>query len=350
MADAIIDVIIPVWNRPDETRNCLVNLINHTPDARFIIVDCGSERDTERMLQEFADGLEERALLMRDDSNIGFVRAVNRGFDSSSAPFVALVRNTSIVAARWLDPLLQFAEAHAEAGILLPSLDPGERCDRPCEVESGSFAAMVITRDLYREVGGLDEQLDGGAWCLKDFTRRACDRGYFTYRVPGPAVCHQEEVLLGSELRRREILQRSIATFRDRWGEGRSYLLHVPKGVEVELLRQKLEWLVQGARHGDSYTVLLPAALHQEARQTGLSCLHENVKLVPLPRLAWDGIKRRQYEKLAAEHPGTTPVAAVDGLPFPWSESYLSFSELAERIKARAQKSLPPAEQHLAEV
>ncbi|MBU5612451.1 glycosyltransferase family 2 protein [Geomonas azotofigens] len=336
MTDAVIDVIIPVWNRPDETRNCLVNLINHTPNARLIIVDYGSDRDTERMLQEFADGLDERALLMRDDSNIGFVRAANRGFESSTAPFLALLRNTSIVTARWLDPLLQFAEGHPDAGILLPCLDPGEPCEGPCEVASGSFAAMVVRRELYLETGGFDEHLDGGAWCLKDFTRRACAKGYFTWLVPGPAVSHQEEVPLGSELRRRETLQRSMTAFRDRWGEGGSYLLHVPKGVELDLLRQKLEWLVQGARHGDSYTVLLPHALSQAARQSGLSCLHENVKLVPLPRLSWDGMKRRLYEKLIAQHPGTLPVTAVDGLPFPWSERYLSFSELAERIQGRA--------------
>ncbi|QXE92249.1 glycosyltransferase family 2 protein [Geomonas subterranea] len=335
MTDAVIDVIIPVWNRPDETRNCLVNLINHTPEARLIIVDCGSERDTERILQEFADGLEDRALLMRDDSNIGFVRAVNRGFESSSAPFLALLRNTSIVAARWLDPLLQFAEAHPEAGILLPCLDPGDPCEGPCEVERGSFAAMVIRRELYREIGGLDENLDGGAWCLKDFTRRACAKGYLTCQVPGPAVSHQEEAPLGSEQRRRETLQRSMTAFRERWGEGGSYLLHVPKGVELELLRQKLEWLVQGARHGDRYTVLLPSALGQAARQSGLCCLHENVKLVSLPRLSWDGKRRRFYEKLVAQRPGTMPVTAVDGMPFPWSERYLSFTELAERIKVR---------------
>lgn len=336
MTDAIIDVIIPVWNRPEETRNCLVNLVNHTPNARLIIVDCGSDRDTERMLQEFADALDERALLMRDDSNIGFVRAANRGFESSSAPFLALLRSTSIVPARWLDPLLQFAHTHPQAGILLPCLAPGDPVEKPCEVTSGSFAAMVLSRELYREIGGFDEGMDGGAWALKDFTRHACAKGYLTYRVPGPAVSRQEEQLLGSEQRRRETLQRSMALFRERWGEGASYLLHVPKGVDPEHLNQKLSWLVQGARHGDYYTVLLPFTLNRAVLQSGLTCLHENVKLVPLPRLGWDGKKRRLYEKLAAERPGTIPVTAVDGLPFPWSERFLSFSELTERIASRS--------------
>lgn len=335
MTGALIDVIIPVWNRPDETRNCLVNLINHTPEARFIMVDSGSERETERLLQELADSLDDRALLMRDDSNIGFVRSANRGFDSSSAPYIALMRNTTVVPARWLDPLLAFAAANPKAGILVPTLNPGEEHPHPIEVESGTFAAMVVSRELYREIGGFDEGMDGGAWCLKDYTRRACAKGFYTYQVPTPPVDFQEDVPFGSEQRRRETLNRSIALFHQRWGEGRSYLLHVPKGVEISLLEEKFEVLVEGARRGDCYTVLLPASLHQAAQQAGLAHLHENVKLVALPRLAWDGMKRRLYEKILAQRPGTQPVTAVDGIPFPWSGSYLSFSELSQRVAAR---------------
>jgi len=336
MTAAVIDVIIPVWNRPDETRNCLVNLISHTPGARFIMVDCGSERETERLLQDFADGLDDRALLMRDDSNIGFVRSANRGFERSEAPYLALVRNTSAVSEGWLEPLLRFAQAHPEAGILLPSLTPGETCRGAVEVASGSFAAMVISRALYREIGGFDEGLDGGVWCLKDYTRRACAKGFLTYQLAGPAVAWQEEAHFGSEQRRHETLQRTMAIFKERWGEGGSYLLHVPKGVALDLLGQKLEWLVKGARHGDSYTVLLPAALNSEAQQAGLDALHENVKLLPLPRLAWSAVKRRLFERVVSERRGTVPVTAVDGMPFPWSESYLSFSELSERIRLRS--------------
>ncbi|HBA89504.1 MAG TPA: glycosyl transferase [Geobacter sp.] len=337
MTDAVIDVIIPIWNRPDETRNCLVNLIGHTPGARFIMVDCGSERDTERLLQEFADGLDDRALLMRDDSNIGFVRSANRGFESSRAPYLALVRNTTVVSAGWLDPILAFARQHPEAGILLPSLEPGAPCAAATEVEHGSFAAMVLTRELYRGIGGFDEGMDGGAWCLKDYTRRACAKGFLTYHVHTPVVSWQDETPFGSEQRRRETLHRSITMFRERWGNGGDYILHVPKGVEVDLLGQKLEWLVKGARLGDSYTLLLPCALSRAAQQAGFDALHENVRMVSLPRLGWDGMKRRVFDKIVSDKKGIVPVTAVDGLPFPWSDRYLSFSDLTERIRERCQ-------------
>jgi len=335
MTDATIDVVIPVWNRPGETRNCLVNLINSTPQARFIMFDIGSDRDTERLLQEFADRLDDRALLMRDDANIGFVRAANRGFQRSEAPYLALVRNTTEVCAGWLEPLLDFASAHPEAGILVPCHATGsEQCRGPIEVASASFAAMVISRRAYRELGGFDEGMDGGIWCLRDYTRRACAGGFFTYQVPGPAVSWQEEPQMGSERRRLETLQRTLELFGERWGDGKNYALHVPKGVELTLLRQKLDWLVKGARHGNRYSVMLPAALHRDALLAGLDLLHENVVLVPLPRLALEAGRRRVFERIVSLSPGTVPVTAIDGMAFPWSPSYLSFGELCERIRA----------------
>ena len=333
--NAVIDIVIPVWNHPVETRDCLVNLMNHTPGARFILVDHGSERETERMLQEIADGLDDRALLLRDDHNLGFVRAANRGLARSEAPYVALVRHTTVVSPGWIDPILEFAAARPEAGVLLPCTAGDARAgDRPIEVESGSFAAMVLTRETYRAVGGFDEGLDGGAWCLKDFTRRACAAGLFTFLVPASSVTSSEEVQLGSLKRREEALERSIRTFRGRWGEGRGYCVHVPSGVDVALLSQKLEVLVKGARHGDRFRVFLPAKLARQAESAGLASLHENVRLVHLPRLSGDAGRRRLYERICLEERAAEAVSAVDGIPFPWSESYLPFTALCDRILA----------------
>jgi len=334
MPVATIDIVVPIWNKPAETRNCLVNLVNFTPDARFILMDCGSERETERLLQEFADGLDDRALLMRDDSNIGFVRAANRGFGRSEAPYLALFKSRSLVTSGWLEPLLKFAAEHPEAGILVPQQSPRKSdFTAPVEVAAPSFCAMVLKRELFLEIGGFDEGLDGGTWCLRDFSRRACAKGYFTYLVPGPAVACEEEIVFGSERRREETLHHSQAVFRERWGEGRNYLMHVPKGVDTGLLRQKLEWLLKGARHGDSYLVLMPAALYKAALQAGFASLHENIKLVALPLLSTESGRRRVYERLIAENPGALAVAGVDGIPFPWSSSYIPFTELSERVR-----------------
>jgi len=334
MPAATVDIVIPVWNKPADTRNCLVNLINFTPEARFIMMDCGSERDTERLLQEIADGLDDRALLMRDDSNIGFVRAANRGLGRSEAPYIALMKSTSLVSRGWLEPLIAYAGEHPDAGILVPHRNPGAPDHtRPVEVSSACFSAMLIRRELFMKIGGFDETLDGGAWCLKDFTRRACAQGYCTVLVPGPPVTCQEEVPLGSERRREEILHHSQEVFRQRWGQGESYVVHVPKGVDTGLLRTKLETLLKGARHGDRYFLLLPAALYKAARQENLQFVHESITLMGLPLLATEAGRRKVYQHLTAEHPGLRAVAAVDGIPFPWEVPAIPFTELSERIR-----------------
>jgi GT2 family glycosyltransferase len=334
MPVATTDIVIPVWNKPGDTRNCLVNLINFTPDARLIMMDCGSERETEKLLQELADGLDERALLMRDDSNIGFVRAANRGLGRTDAPFVAVVRSTTQVSAGWLEPLLAFARQNPEAGILVPQQCTGHHeFRRPVELAVGSFAAMVIRRELFELVGGFDEGMDGGQWCLKDYSRRACAKGFYTYLVPGPGVSCQDELQLGSQRRREETLEHSRELYLERWGSEAVFLVHVPKGVDATLLTHKMEMLLKGARHGNSYFVLLPAALGKQAHQLGFDALHENIRLVPLPRLSTESGRRRIFEHLLAEHPGIRSVAAVDGIPFPWSTDYLQFTELAEQIR-----------------
>lgn len=336
MTAPTIDIVIPVWNQPNETRNCLVNLINHTPGGRLIMVDNGSERETTRLLQEIADGLDEMALLMRDDANVGFVRAANRGLACAEAGYLAVVRSSTVVSPGWLEPLTAFAARHPEAGLLVPHIDQEDArgFKEPVEVASGSFAALVMTRKAYEMLGGFDEEMDGGTWCLEDFTRRAWSKGLLTYLIPQSRVSHQPEVQFGSLRRREEVLRRSQALFRQRWGEGGTFCVHVPKGVELSLLRQRLDCLLLGARHGDRYEVLLPAALHKEAVAQGLGNLHEHIRLVPLPRFATASGKRKQYDRIVAEHPGIVPVAAVDGLPFPWSEESIPFTELGARIQA----------------
>ncbi|MBJ6723259.1 glycosyltransferase [Geomesophilobacter sediminis] len=336
MGGANIDIVVPIWNKPNETRNCLVNLINFTPDARLVMMDNGSERETEKLLQELADGLDDRALLIRDDSNHGFVKAANRGIGRSEAPFIALLRSTTQVTSGWLQPILDFAASHPEAGILMPRLAAVEPPSTgPIEVASCSFTAMVMTRAAYDAVGPFDEELDGGTWCLKDFTRRACSEGFLTYLIPTSRVFHEDEVALGSERRREETLRRSLATFIERWGEERSFLIHLPKGLEVDTLRHKLDILQTGAQHGDSYTILLPAALYKEALRVHLAFRHEKVRLVPLPLLSTASAKRRIFEKAVAENPGSTLVAGVDGIPFPWSDQFITFSDLSGMVRHR---------------
>jgi GT2 family glycosyltransferase len=343
MSDPVIDIIVPIWNRPVETRNCLVHLIEHTPQARFILVDNGCERETERLLEEFAEILDQRALLLRNDVNQGYVRAVNRGMARAEAPYLAIIRNTSLVTAGWLEPLLGFARERSEAGVIVPRLIPGTTGISgkggappvaPIEADHGSFAAMLLKKQAFDAVGGMDEEMDGGLWCLRDYSRRAYRAGFLTFRVPEGTVFYKDDIMFGSAERREIALQSSISRYRERWGRESSFCVYMPKEADLNILWQKLAVLQQGARQGHFFTVLTHGRLHKELMQAGCHNCHEHIRFERLPLMFETGAIRRALAGANDVMPGVRAVTGIDGIPFPNAVEGIPFAELERLVAA----------------
>lgn len=342
MNNPALDIIVSVWNRPIETRNCLVNLLNYSPNARFIMVDNGSDRETETLLQEFAEGLDDRALLLRNDVNQGEVKALNKGLEKGEAEYLAVVRNTSLASAGWLEPLLAFARQRPDAGLIVPRLvnavntkseAHGHQSGPYREVCHGSFAAMLIKKELYDTIGGFDEQMDGGPWCLKDYSRRACRAGFLTFSVSGGAVYFIDEVAFGSVVRREEMLQRTISQFRERWGGDAAYCMVMPKGADLAVVGQKIELLLKGARQGSFFSIVVHSALYKELVKAGYVSLHDNIRIEPLPLFCTAARARKILARLVSERPDTVVVAGIDGITFAGVENPLTFAEFEDRIR-----------------
>lgn len=352
MAPFDVDILIPVWNRPVETRNCLVTLIDVTPGARFILIDNGSDRETERLLEEFADILGERALLLKTSANQGFVRAVNRGLAQTEAPYAVLVRNTTLVARGWLAPMLDLAVSRPDAGIIVPRLEvegrPGKRkrdssaTVTTTEVSHGSFAALLVRRELLALQGGFDEELDGSLWCLKDYSRRAFRNGFLTFAAEGAAVTYTEEVLFGSVARREETMRRSAETCQARWGSEDAFCVYFPKDVEPEAIHDKLDVILQGARMGQRFTLILHPGLHKSLVESGHGSLHRNIAIAQLPRFFAAGEILKIIGKLAAVRGDTVTVAGVDGFSIPGVDGARPFGWLADAIRGRKEALYRP--------
>lgn len=341
MKQAAIDIIVPAWNRPVETRNSLVNILNYSPDARLIMVDNGSDRETERLLQEFSEGLDERAFLLRNDVNQGLVKALNRGLEKGEAEFLCIVKNTTFVGPGWLEPLLELAMARKDAGLIIPRLvlkgsgKVKEKQAAPREMTQGSFAAMLIRKSLYDAVGGFDEGMDGGTWCLRDYSRRACKAGFLTFLAPGPEVLYEEDVQLGSETRRRENLQKTITEFRRRWGQDFSYCVLMPDGADPVVARSRIEALLPAARRGTVFHMILPSRLHRDLVKSGHCTLHENIIVHAMPFFHTAGTIRKAVARIVAAVPETIAVAGMDGMDGMGPGPLLPFAELENRIRRR---------------
>lgn len=92
-AQAQLDIIIPVFGRPDLLARCLASLPQaaHGIDYRLYLVD-DKGPDQER-LREIYGNLNGTSRVVYNESNSGFARSVNRGVKLSTSPIVLILNS-----------------------------------------------------------------------------------------------------------------------------------------------------------------------------------------------------------------------------------------------------------------
>jgi GT2 family glycosyltransferase len=331
-----IDIIVPVWNRPAYTRACLVSLLEHSSTARIIIINNGCDDETENLLVEFAEGMEERALLISTNCNLGFVKAVNKGLARSDAEFAVVFKNSSIATSGWLDVLVRTALEKAEAGILVANCQKGNKLAKipspVIEVSQGNFCSMLLRKKTYDLIGGFDEDLDGGYWCLKDYSRRALRAGYLTFASEDSHVSCYDEPEFGSQSRRNSIMLQSASIFHERWGEEKDFCVYFPKGAEIDAIREKMGIILKGARQGHTFTILLHSNEFRELKHTGHTVLHQNILMKKLPTFYPNKRAVSMTKSLLLSKSALISVSGVNCFRLPGIEA-ISFDDMEHYIQ-----------------
>jgi len=303
-----VDIVIPVWNRPLETRACLASLVSCSPDARIIMVNYGSERETERILDEFAEALDDRAILVSTERNIGRVAALNHGIGMAAAPNVVIVQDDIHVGPGWLDPLMQVMSGFPEVGLAIPSR--GEKGKgQPAgslpyhETDHGSLGIMALRRELVSAIGGLDTEMDGGVWCLRDYSRRATRAGFRTVCVSSCRLSYGEPQLLGSVARREERSHQGEQMYLQRWGGQRRFCFSAvgqPAGLR---LAGMVPLIIMAARQGHMVHIL--ADKEAVRKISGLDALpdHDGIVIDSLPKLFAVRAMNKRIERLKEAFP-----------------------------------------------
>ena len=329
-----LDIIIPIWNRPVEVRAALASFVAGSPMARLVMVNIGSERETEAILDEFAEALDDRALLLATERNIGTVAALNAGLSRSTAPFVLVATPFTRLNEGWFEAVSALFAQHPDVGaVVLKSAVKTANVD--ClEADHGSFAAMILRRALYDAAGGFDENMDGGEWALRDYARRSLDCGYRTFLLRCGQLTVQDCRELGSLVRREERVRLARQTYAGRWGEPQSFLLFCSDtlfGVDPDTLKTAI---LAAARRGDSLVVVSGHKVAKQLTAAGFSALHENVSYQPLPRFFAIAAFAKIVAKIAATEPATILISAEDS---PGVElKSCSFPEFVTRLHERS--------------
>lgn len=202
------DIIIPVWNQLEATRECVESIIKKTKyPYRLILIDNGSEHET----REYLEGLKKRPLpaitLIRNEENLGYVKAVNQGLKASSSPYVCIMNNDTVPGVGWLENMISFAEGHEEIGLMNPLCDGhgdlsideyagrvAGNGDRYMEMNQCFGFCTLIKREVIDKIGYLDETFGMGGYDDTDYSMRALKAGYLCASVHSSYVYHKQHV------------------------------------------------------------------------------------------------------------------------------------------------------------
>ena len=100
----ILSIVIPVFNKYNFTKSCLMDVCRLTNDHEIIIVDNGSTDQTESALKDSKE-----IVYKRFNENVGFAKACNYGYAFATAPNVLFLNNDIRVKdkySNWTKPLI----------------------------------------------------------------------------------------------------------------------------------------------------------------------------------------------------------------------------------------------------
>lgn len=231
------DIIIPVWNQPGATRDCIDSIVKYTGcPYRLVIIDNGSDAATRDYLIGLKDDNSLNLTLIRNDENLGFVRAVNQGIKLSDAPYMCITNNDTIATEGWLEEMIDVMKAHPEIGLLNPSSNTfGQVPFKNETIDNFAFSlkrfrgqfqelytcrgfCMLLRREVIERVGLFDEIYGLGYFEETDYCKRAQSKGFKAARAKAAYVYHKERVSFNQLKDRKDLFAKNEKIFFERWG------------------------------------------------------------------------------------------------------------------------------------
>nr|WP_242690236.1 glycosyltransferase [Paracoccus fontiphilus] len=195
-----ITVVVPVYNAFDLLPEVLGRVLDHTdlPWRLIIVEDCSSDAQVRPWLRGWqaalAPDIAARVTVIENETNLGFIRSVNRAF-AAALPFgdhVVLLNSDAFVPAGWASRLIRPLLDQENVATVTPMSNDAEIFNIPaiCQREDlrpGEADAIDRVAARFRPGAGLAEAPTGVGFCMAmhvDYLRRLPDldtvfgRGY----------------------------------------------------------------------------------------------------------------------------------------------------------------------------
>jgi N-acetylglucosaminyl-diphospho-decaprenol L-rhamnosyltransferase len=282
----MLSVIIVSWNTRELLRRCLESIEAsceaHPMPLEIIVVDNGSRDGTPTMIRDEFPWVR----LLEPGENLGFSRGSNLGMSEAQGDHFLLLNPDTEVVGDALPTLLGFLQDYPTVGVVGPHLQYGDGtpqstrrrfpslftlffestlfqpwlrpllrgyyvedkiAGRPQPVDWLMGAALLLRRDLYETVGGLDEQFFM-YFEETDWQRRIKAAGWSIWYLPTATLVHHEDASSGQVVAQRHIrFNRSRISYTAKW-HGAMWALLLRAWLHLlfiaEGAREGLKWLI----------------------------------------------------------------------------------------------------------
>ena len=268
-----IDIIIPVYNGLEYLPKLFESLFKNTDDPyRLILVD---DRSSDEKVYPFLEKIklenqDKDILLLRNNTNLGFVKTVNRAVKETKNHFVLV--NTDVEVPRgWLERIIYpiinqekiaSATPFTNAGTIFSfphfvednepflKLDVStidnyfqkvETSNNYVEVPTGVGFCMAFNRKVVQEIGMFDEKSFGRGYGEEnDWCQRAIKKGYQNVIVPNLFVYHKHGGSFPSE-EKKKLIEENLKKL---YKKHPNYLRDVEKFIKNDPLKNIRNFLI----------------------------------------------------------------------------------------------------------
>ena len=248
----LVSVIIPTRDAPDLLATCVRSVLEKTtyPALEILIVDNGTTDATALShLEQFR--LDPRVRLLKCEQRFNYAAINNLAVRASKGRILCLLNNAvEVITPSWLEELVSWAALRGigavgakllypdgtiqHAGVIMGIMGvAGHPFRRRTGTDYGYFgravvgqdvsavtgACLVVGRDAFEAVGGLNERELTVAFNDIDLCLRLKKAGYRNYWTPYAVLCHHESASRGSEdsVEKQRRFQFEIAHMKRTW-------------------------------------------------------------------------------------------------------------------------------------